>query len=107
MRVVIAFGYRKAIALFGKGVFRVAAVDLISGKASEVAEVFAAGNAVAAGATGPAEPGDADAVARLKALDPLAIAGHTADDFVAGNQWQLGLGQFAIDDVQISAAYAA
>src|SRR5205085_5173972 len=61
--VGVALRDRKAEALVGDGVLRVAAVEVVAGEARGVAEVLAPARAVAAGAVRPAEPRDADATA--------------------------------------------
>src|SRR5439155_20464309 len=86
------------------GQLRVAAVDLIAGEARPVAEVLAAGAAVAALAARPAEPGNADAIRRLEAR---AARDDAADGLVAGDERQLRLGQLAVGGVQVGAAHAA
>jgi hypothetical protein len=54
-----------------------------------------------------AQPGYADAVADFEAFDRSAERADAADDFMAGNYRQFGLGQVAVDDVQVGAANAA
>src|SRR5262249_11960324 len=54
---------RKAIALVGDGQLGIAAIDLIAGEASAVAQILAAGAAIFADPAGPAEPRHADPVA--------------------------------------------
>ena len=105
--VRVALRERQAEALVGDGQLGVAAVEVIAGEAGVVAEVLAAGAAVAALAVGPAEPGDADAVAGREALRPLARAGDGADDLVARHQRQRRLAELAVEDVQVGAADAA
>ena len=57
-------------------------------------------------AAGVAEPRHADARAERR-VDAVADRLDPADDLVAGNDRQLRIGQFAVDDVQIGAADAA
>ena len=97
----------EGVALVGHGVFGVAAVEGIAGELRRVAEVLPAPAAVAAPAAGVAQPGHADAVADPEFFDPRAHRGHGADDLVADDQGQFGLGEFAVDDVQVGAADAA
>jgi hypothetical protein len=52
------------------------------------------------------EPGYADARAHFKA-DPFADLIDAADNFVPWHNRQLGVGQFAVDDMQVGAADAA
>ena len=53
----------KGEALVGHGVLGEAAVEVVAGELGVVAEVLPAAQAVAAGAAGPAQPGDAHQVA--------------------------------------------
>ena len=54
-----------------------------------------------------AEPGEADALARMQALDAGTDFVDPADDFVARDDGRQRVRQLAIDDVQIGAANAA
>ena len=72
-----------------------------------VAEVFALRAAERAFAAGPAEPRDADTLARAEAFDAVAELLDAADDFVAGHERQFRMRKFAIHDVQIGAANGA
>ena len=56
LQVVVGVGKREAVALVGDDPLRVAAVEVVAGEAGRLAEVLAAGEAVAAGAVRPAEP---------------------------------------------------
>src|SRR5439155_4588234 len=85
---------REAIALVGDDVFRISAVEVVTGEACSVAEVLAAARAVPARAVRPPEPRDAESP---------AVVGHP-DDLMAGDERQLGMRQLAVDDVQIGAA---
>src|SRR5439155_15793183 len=100
----IALGYREGEALVGGREHGEAAVALVAGEAREVAEVLAPRAAIAALAAGPAEPGDADPVARGEALSPLH---HAPDDLVPWHERQVRLGQLAVDHVQVGPADAA
>jgi hypothetical protein len=54
-----------------------------------------------------AEPRDADALTHTEPLDTHPDRIDPTDDFVAGRDRHLRVGQLTIDDVQIRAAYAA
>ena len=83
---------------------RVAAVAVVPRKASPIAKVLATRAAVAALPARPAEPGDPDSGTLL---EPLSACDHAPDDLVAQHERELGLGQLAVDDVQVGPAYAA
>ena len=53
------------------------------------------------------QPRHADAVADGKAFGARAKRRHMADDLVAENERQLGMGELAVEDVEIGAAHAA
>ena len=53
------------------------------------------------------EPRNADALADFESRDAIAEPTDPADDFVPGNNRQPGLGQVAVDHVQIGTADAA
>ena len=103
-RCVVARGERRAVALVGHDELRVAAVAVVAGEAGAIAEVLAAAQAVAAFATRPAEPGDADGVALG---ETLARSDSAADDLVTRHERQPGVRQLAVDDVEVGAAHAA
>jgi hypothetical protein len=63
--------------------------------------------AIVANAAGPAEPRHADPIADLEAIDLGASFDHDANDLVAGHQWQLWVGQFPVEDMEIGAAHCA
>ncbi len=71
------------------------------------AEVLAPGGAEAAGAAGPAEPGDAHAVPLPEARHPGAERVDPADDLVPEDERELRVGQLAVGDVEVGAAHAA
>jgi hypothetical protein len=106
LQVRVALGQREAEALVGDRQLGVTAVAVIAGELGLVAEVLAAGAAVAALAVGPAEPGDTDPGAGLESARALPRAGHGADDLVARHQRQLRLAQLAVEDVEVGAADA-
>jgi hypothetical protein len=104
-RDIIEFGRdRETVALVGDGQLGIAAIDLVAGETGPVAQIFAAAAAVLADTAGPAEPWHADPVADREAFGIGSLFHDGADDFVAGHQRQLRVGQFAVEDVQIGAA---
>jgi len=96
----------KGEAGIGHHVFGIAAGPRVTGELRRVAEVFLGVLAVAAGAAGVPQPGNADPLARLEAGHALAQGIDPPDDLVAGNDRQWRLRQFAVDHVQIGAADA-
>jgi hypothetical protein len=88
-----------------EGEFGVASIQRVTCEASSLAEILSTRSAVSALATGPSQPRDSDAVANVKSLHSFAQPFDPADDFMAGNQGKFGLGQLAIDNVQIGPAY--
>ena len=103
----IAIGQREAVARVGDSEFGVTAVDLITGEARRIAQIFAAAHAEAALAASPAEPGYTDALTNAETGDAVAQHGDPSDDFMAGNDRQARLRQFTVREVQIGAADAA
>ena len=85
--VAVAVGDRQAEALVGDRQLGVAAVEVVAGEAGAVAEVLTAAQAVAARPVRPAEPGHAE---------PAAVLGD-ADDLVAEDERQLGVGQLPVE----------
>jgi len=84
-----------------------AAVARVAGEEGVVAEVFLVARAIGADAAGPREPWNADALADAEGIDAGAEFIDAADDFVAGNDGEFWVGEIAIDDMQVGAAYAA
>ena len=76
------------------GELRIAAVERIAGEAGRIAQVLAAAPAELAAAAGGAEPGNADAVADLEAVDARADGDDASDDFMPGNDVWFGIGEF-------------
>ena len=97
LQVVVLVRQRQAVALVGDDPLRVAAVEVVAREARRLAEVLAAGEAVAARPVGPAEPGHAEPA-------PVLVA---ADDLVPGNERELRVRQLAVDDVEVGAADTA
>src|ERR1700729_1396 len=84
----------------------VTAVTGIAGEQRRIAQVFASAPAIGASPVGVAEPSDADARAGLEA-HPFADRLDAANDFVSRHNGQLGVWQFAVDDVQVGTADTA
>src|SRR5262249_53406350 len=107
LEVGVARGEREAEARVGHRPLGVAAVDLVAGEARPVAEVLAAGAAVAADAAGPPEPGDPPPLADAEGFDALAQGVNRAHDLVAQDERQLGPVELAVHDVEIGPADGA
>ncbi len=105
--IVAAVGKPEYVTRIGDDMRGIAAVARIAGEQRMIAEIFPAFAAVAATAAGPAEPGNADAHAGRKRVNAGADGIDPADDFVARYDGQFRIWQFAIDDVQVGAAYPA
>src|SRR2546428_5219277 len=88
------------------GELRVTAVDRVAGELRVVAKILARRSTINAITIRPAEPRDSDTIANFKTAGP-ARTFDAADDLVAGDQGQLGIGQFAVDDVEVGAANGA
>ena len=84
----------------------VAPVARVAGEQRRIAQVFLASPAIGASPVGVAEPSDADARARFE-VDPLADGVDAADDLMSRHNGQLGVRQFAVDDVEVGAADSA
>jgi hypothetical protein len=97
LQVLEAVGNRKTEPLIRDRPLGVPAIDVVSGEARKVAKVLAAGRAVPALATRPAQPRNAQ---------PAPVIG-LADDLVAGDQRHLRAVELPVDDVQIGPANAA
>src|SRR4051794_23814842 len=66
MGVIVLADDPKGVPRVCRTVLGVAAIDVIAGEASEVAQIFSTGGAVRADATGPTQPGDTHPVASAK-----------------------------------------
>src|SRR5262249_11508682 len=106
-RCVVAVSQRETVARIGNRMRGVAAVTGVAGEQRGIAEVFAAAPAIPAHPAGMAEPRHPDALALREAVDAVADGGDAADDLVTGNDGQLGIRQFAIDDMKVRATDAA
>src|SRR5256885_2021379 len=83
------------------------AASRCSGGATSESPALAAAKAILKSPRGPAEPGSADAVARLEPSRASAQFGYYAHDFVTGHQGELWFWQLAIEHVQIGPADGA
>ena len=107
MQVVIALRQRQHIRRVGHGVFGVTTVLLVAGEAGIGAEILAAPATVIAVPAGVREPGDPDAGAECRRLDLRAAGDHGAHDLMTRYDRNLGVGQVAVDQMQVGAADAA
>ena len=97
----------QAVALVGDAVVAIAAVPRVAGEERVGAQVLPPAPAIAAGAAGPAEPGDADALPIAEALDTRAQGRNSAHDLVPRHDRKPGLGEVAVHHVEIGAANTA
>jgi hypothetical protein len=72
-----------------------------------IAEILTMSLAIETMAAGPSKPGDADASAEDSGIDAITGGFGNSDNLMSGNDRQLGIGQFAIDQVEIRAANGA
>ena len=105
--VAVALRDRERVPGVRDGGLGVAAVALVPGEPRARAEVLAAGDAGGADAAGPAEPRDADPVARPEPVHPGPERLHPPDDLVPEHERQLGVRQLAVRDVEVGPADAA
>ena len=87
-----------------EGEFSIAAIQRVACEASVLAEIFTIRSAISALAAGRSQPRNSDAIAKLELLNSLAKPLNPTDDFMAGNQGKLCIGQLAIDNMQIGSA---
>ena len=86
---------------------RIAAVARVACEDGMVAKIFAIAGAIGAAAASPAEPGNADPLAKRKAMRFRAHRLDHADDLMTRRDRRMDMGKFAVDDMQIRAADAA
>src|SRR5439155_27159196 len=98
--VGVALGDGEREVRAGNRVLGISAVQLVSGEAWPVAEIFAPGETVGTTATHSSKPGDADAIALGPAGNSLAHGIDRPDDLVTGNQAGLRRREIAPDDMQ-------
>ena len=105
----------KAVSGVSDGEFSVAAVDVVAGKLGVIAKIFTVRSTISAIAIGPAEPRNSNAISdfELRIADcglrigPGADLIDATDNLMTKNQWQLRIGEFAINNVQIGPANGA
>ena len=97
LQISVLVGKPQAETLVRDRVLGVTTVRVVSGESGFVAQVFAAGAAVAAVAVGPAEP---------RNPDPPLISDGCRDDLVTEYERQFRARQLAVGDVQVGAANA-
>ena len=83
------------------GEIGVTTVNGIAGETCTIAKILTRRSIITAFAAGPAEPRNADALANGKFLDAFGDLFEAADDLVAGNERQLRIWQFSIDNMKI------
>ena len=98
---------RKAESSVGDRVLGVPTVDVVAGESRVVAQILASGRAVDARAVSPAKPGDAHAISHPRRLHRVPGRDDFSDNLVTGDEWQLGMGQLTVDDVQVGPAQGA
>jgi hypothetical protein len=69
-----------------------------------IAQIFPTHHAVGTDATGVAEPRNADTLANAQALDSGTDRVDSAYDLVARDNRNVGVGQFAVDDMKVGTA---
>lgn len=104
MHVVVGGRHRITETGVGDGVVRITTITMVAGEAGSVAQVLPTAQAIAAGAAGPAQPGHSHAVSLGEAFHTGPCGDNSADDLVAQNTRQLGIGQLAPGHVQIGPA---
>jgi hypothetical protein len=120
--VVVTLRQMKAVSCIRNGELGVTAIEGVTGKARVIAKVLPAGSAIRAIAIGPAKPRDSHAIADCEGGSGLCAATvrtlrslphsfadffDSSDNLVPENQWQLRIGQFAVDHVEVGAANRA
>jgi hypothetical protein len=85
----------------------VTAIDGVTGKAGVIAKILSAGSAIRAIPVGPAKPRDSHTISDCEVRIFFADFFDSSDNLVTENQRQFRIGQFAIDDVKVSAANRA
>ena len=83
---------------------RKATVACIAGEERPVAEILSVGRTIRTATAGVPQPGNVDAYAGSRPRDAATKRIDDPDDLVAGNDRQLRIGQFAVDDAQIGPA---
>ena len=99
--------YRKAEPLVGNGKIGIAAIDLIAGKTRLFTQILTVTLAIDAFSTCPAQPGDADAITDFEIFHIGSCLPHYSDNLVSRYKRDRGIGQFAVNDVQIGSTNTA
>ena len=86
---------------------RIAAVAREPREERMVAQIFPVHHAIGTDAAGVAEPRNADTLPHVQVLNAGTDRIDPANDLMAGNNRNVRVGQFAVDDMQIGAADAA
>src|SRR5206468_7934188 len=105
--VAVRIGQLERVPGVDDGVVGIAAVRVIADKPRVRAQIFVPALALCALAARVTEPRHADAIADLEAGDAVADLIDDTDNLVAGDQRDLGVGQLAVDDVEIGPADSA
>ena len=88
----IAIGDRHAVARLGQDFLSKASVPVVAGEFGAIAEILLSGAAIAAFATGPAQPRHAEALTGADVLDTGANRLRDRHGFVPRNDRKVGLG---------------
>src|SRR6266404_1134484 len=78
--IVVTVRQMKTIARVGDRELGVTSVDVVAGKFSFIAKVFAVGSTIRAVAVGPAEPRNSDPISNCKSVDAFADLFDVPDD---------------------------
>jgi hypothetical protein len=119
--VIVTLRQMETVARVRDGELGITAIDRVTGKPRVIAKILSTGSAIRAIAIGPAKPRDPHAIAdcedgsglgaaivgTLRSLPHFAYLFDFSDNLVTENQWQLRIGQFAIDHVKVSATNRA
>jgi hypothetical protein len=82
-------------------------INVVPGEAGALAEVLSVSLALSAFPASPSQPGDADTITDLEARGAPARRDDLPHDLVTRDQGQLGMLQFAVDDVEVGPAEPA
>src|SRR5260370_9807759 len=104
--IIVAIGQVKTESGIGRGEFGVTAVDVVTSETRVVAQILPVRSAVSTFAIRPADPGNAYAISDVEfRIRSFADLFYAPNKLMAGNQRQLWIRQFGIDNVEIGAAY--
>ena len=105
--VVVTLRQMKTVSRIRDGELGVTAIDGVTGEARVIAKILSAGSAIRAIAIGPAKPRDSHAISDCEVRIFFADFFDLSDNLMTENQRQFRIGQFAIDNVKVSAANRA